>query len=462
MWVRIPPGARAPYTRVRHGCLVGGTSVVAERHAPEGAAGRARADRRAARRVRERRRRFQRSVRSSARRRAQRSRRTTPAKHNAMARHRQHVVDSIRELERTQDELLDRFNESEALPPRHRAHGVGSRAGLRMKAMPPTVSRSSEGANGVPTRVVIAEDEAIIRLDLKEILEEEGYEVVGETGRGDEAVELVRACGPTSPSSTSRCRAWTASRPPAHHRRAALRRAHAHRVLPARARRAGPRRRRAGLPGEAVPEERPHPGDRGGASGASPSCGARAARSRSSGAARGPQDHRPGQGRADGRARAEGERGVHVHPAHRDERPRRRMREVAERVLDGLAVVRRRVRRADRLDGHAAAPRRQLARVPRVLRAAHRPGHPCGQVTNAVYGFTSMLIKVVRRRAARRHRWSRSTGPSRRSATSRTRLQGRAQGDARHPASAAAADPRGARRAGHHRRRGRRRGRPTT
>jgi len=41
-------------------------------------------------------------------------------------------------------------------------------------------------------RVVIAEDEAIIRLDLKEILEEEGYEVVGETGRGDDAVELVR------------------------------------------------------------------------------------------------------------------------------------------------------------------------------------------------------------------------------------------------------------------------------
>ncbi|MEY2478597.1 MAG: two-component system, response regulator PdtaR [Actinomycetota bacterium] len=46
------------------------------------------------------------------------------------------------------------------------------------------------------TRVVIAEDEAIIRLDLKEILEEEGYEVVGETGRGDEAVELVRQHDP--------------------------------------------------------------------------------------------------------------------------------------------------------------------------------------------------------------------------------------------------------------------------
>lgn len=41
-------------------------------------------------------------------------------------------------------------------------------------------------------RVVIAEDEAIIRLDLKELLEEEGYEVVGETGRGDEAVDLAR------------------------------------------------------------------------------------------------------------------------------------------------------------------------------------------------------------------------------------------------------------------------------
>lgn len=51
-------------------------------------------------------------------------------------------------------------------------------------------------ASDLPTRVVIAEDEAIIRLDLKELLEEEGYEVVGETGRGDEAVELVRKLGP--------------------------------------------------------------------------------------------------------------------------------------------------------------------------------------------------------------------------------------------------------------------------
>ena len=39
--------------------------------------------------------------------------------------------------------------------------------------------------------VVIAEDEAIIRLDLRETLENAGYEVVADTGRGDEAVKLV-------------------------------------------------------------------------------------------------------------------------------------------------------------------------------------------------------------------------------------------------------------------------------
>jgi len=42
------------------------------------------------------------------------------------------------------------------------------------------------------TRVVIAEDEALIRLDLKEMLEEEGYSVVGEAGDGETAVALAR------------------------------------------------------------------------------------------------------------------------------------------------------------------------------------------------------------------------------------------------------------------------------
>ncbi|MEV6981950.1 response regulator [Sphaerisporangium sp. NPDC051017] len=40
-------------------------------------------------------------------------------------------------------------------------------------------------------RVVIAEDEALIRLDLKEMLEEEGYAVVGEAGDGESAVGLA-------------------------------------------------------------------------------------------------------------------------------------------------------------------------------------------------------------------------------------------------------------------------------
>jgi response regulator NasT len=45
-------------------------------------------------------------------------------------------------------------------------------------------------------RVVIAEDEAIIRLDLRETLEEEGDEVIGEAGRGDVALDLIRELKP--------------------------------------------------------------------------------------------------------------------------------------------------------------------------------------------------------------------------------------------------------------------------
>ncbi len=42
-----------------------------------------------------------------------------------------------------------------------------------------------------PRRVLIAEDEALIRMDLAEMLREEGYEIVGEAGDGQEAVELA-------------------------------------------------------------------------------------------------------------------------------------------------------------------------------------------------------------------------------------------------------------------------------
>jgi len=42
-----------------------------------------------------------------------------------------------------------------------------------------------------PLRVLIAEDEALIRLDLKEMLEEEGYSVVGEAADGQAAIDLA-------------------------------------------------------------------------------------------------------------------------------------------------------------------------------------------------------------------------------------------------------------------------------
>ena len=45
-------------------------------------------------------------------------------------------------------------------------------------------------------RVVIAEDEAIIRMDLREMLEEEGFDVVGEAADGRTAIELTREHSP--------------------------------------------------------------------------------------------------------------------------------------------------------------------------------------------------------------------------------------------------------------------------
>ena len=45
-------------------------------------------------------------------------------------------------------------------------------------------------------RVIIAEDEALIRLDLKEMLEEEGYSVVAEVGDGQQAVDRAAELRP--------------------------------------------------------------------------------------------------------------------------------------------------------------------------------------------------------------------------------------------------------------------------
>jgi AmiR/NasT family two-component response regulator len=47
-----------------------------------------------------------------------------------------------------------------------------------------------------PLRVLIAEDEALIRLDLREMLEEEGFEVVGEAADGEQAVALAKELTP--------------------------------------------------------------------------------------------------------------------------------------------------------------------------------------------------------------------------------------------------------------------------
>jgi two-component system, response regulator PdtaR len=70
---------------------------------------------------------------------------------------------------------------------------------------PAAVPQASERQAGEPDgadpgpaarRVVVAEDEALIRLDLVEMLREEGFAVVGEAGDGEQAVEIARALRP--------------------------------------------------------------------------------------------------------------------------------------------------------------------------------------------------------------------------------------------------------------------------
>ncbi len=55
-------------------------------------------------------------------------------------------------------------------------------------------SESTLGA--IAPRIVVAEDEALIRMDLVEMLTESGYEVVGQASNGQEAIALVQELKP--------------------------------------------------------------------------------------------------------------------------------------------------------------------------------------------------------------------------------------------------------------------------
>jgi CheY-like chemotaxis protein len=61
------------------------------------------------------------------------------------------------------------------------------------------------------SRILVIDDEAAIRDSLRMTLEYEGYEFVG-AATGQEGIALAERDTPTWSSSTSRCRAWTASR----------------------------------------------------------------------------------------------------------------------------------------------------------------------------------------------------------------------------------------------------------
>ena len=67
--------------------------------------------------------------------------------------------------------------------------GVVSQSEEARQPAEPDVAES--GPPAAPRRILVAEDEAIIRLDLAEMLGEAGYDVVGQAGNGEQAVEMA-------------------------------------------------------------------------------------------------------------------------------------------------------------------------------------------------------------------------------------------------------------------------------
>ena len=51
--------------------------------------------------------------------------------------------------------------------------------------------RDPGASNKSPRRIIIADDESLIRLDLREMLTHLGYDVIGEAGDGHTAMELA-------------------------------------------------------------------------------------------------------------------------------------------------------------------------------------------------------------------------------------------------------------------------------
>ncbi len=56
--------------------------------------------------------------------------------------------------------------------------------------------RNASSSGGKPHRIIIADDESLIRLDLREMLTHLGYDVIAEAGDGRSALELARKLQP--------------------------------------------------------------------------------------------------------------------------------------------------------------------------------------------------------------------------------------------------------------------------